>query len=141
MINAPDPNRIFLHLRIAAAGIEYFFSSVWLGIEIFYHYTLLSAEGRMLAQDMRASLYGELRDQITDQTVHRINRMCASWRRGTRVCDKANSVIRFIVEPVRRNLVENCEMLEDVAARLNQAADAEASGSEQDPPAERESDA
>lgn len=95
----------------------------------------------MLARDMRASMYGDLRDQITEGTVRRINRMCATWRRGIRVCDKANSVIRFIAEPVRRNMIENCEMLEDVAARLNQAADAEEHGTEQDPATTRESDA
>ena len=91
-------------------------------------------------QDLCAMMHGELRDQITEETAHRLNKTHEMMRSCAQMWDEANPVIRFIVEPVRRNLVENCEMLEDAAARLNQPADAEASSSEQEPTAARESD-
>lgn len=121
------------------AMVKYFFASVWMGVEMFFDYAPLTAEGRKLAQDMRASMHGELRDQITVNTVHRLDNLCASIRRGDEKWEKANSIARFIIKPMRRNMVENCEMLEDVVARLKQAADAEPSDPEQDQPEASES--
>lgn len=140
MINVPDPGNIIWHLRFAALRIKHFFSSVRFGISMYCRYTLYSAEERSLARDMRASLYGDLRDRISDEAIERLGGLCATWRRATRVWDEADPVIRFIVEPARRNMVENCEMLEDVTARLKQSANAEASSPEQDPATARESD-
>lgn len=140
MNNAPDPIRIILHLRIAVLKVEYFFSSVWLGVLSFYKFAAHAAEGRRLAQDLCAMMHGELRDEVTEETVRRLDELHASMRSGAQTWDEANPVIRFIVEPVRRSLVENCEILEDAAARLNQLADAEASGPEQERTTARESD-
>lgn len=108
---------------------------------MFFRYALLSAEGRKLALDMRVSVYRELRDQVSEDTVRRVDRLLAIMRKGARTWERANPVTQFIVEPVRRNMAENCEMLEELAAKLKQAADAEANGPEQDPATERESDA
>lgn len=141
MINSPGPVRILLHLRLALVMVRYFFSCVWLGIEMFYHYALLSAEGRKLVQDLRVSVYGELRDQVKEDTVRRVDRLLATMRKGARKWEKASPVTQFIVEPVRRNMAENCEMLEELAAKLKQAADAKASSPEQDSATERESGA
>lgn len=141
MINLPDPGNIIWHLRFALLKTKHFFLSVRLGISMFCRYTLYSAEERSLARDMRASVHGELRDRISDEAIERLDSLCATWRRSTRLWDEASPVIRFIVEPVRRNLVENCEILEDATARLKQSANAEASSSEQDPATARESDA
>lgn len=108
---------------------------------MFFRYALLSAEGRKLALDMRASVYRELRDKVTEDTVHRVDRLLAIMRKGARRLDRASPVTQFIVEPVRRNMAENCEMLEELAAKVKQAADAEANGPGQDSATERESDA
>lgn len=141
MINAPDPERIILHLRIAAAKVEYFCSTVRLRVSCLYEFAQQAAAGRRLALNLRASMHGELRDQFTEETISEIDGLIANMRNGAEMWAGASPVMRFIVEPMRRNFIEVCEMLEDVALRLKQPADAEASGPEQDPPTSRESDA
>lgn len=141
VFNAPDPERFLLHLRLAAAKVEYFCSRMRLRVSCMYRFARQAAAGRKLALNLRASMHGELREQFTEELISGIDGLLADMRSGAEMWAGSSPVTRFIVEPARRNFLENCEMLEDVVLRLKQPADAEAGSPEQDPPTARESDA
>ena len=140
VINAPDPERFILHLRLAAAKVEYFCSRVRLRVSCLYEFAQQAAAGRRLALNLRVSMHGELREEFTEELISEIDGLLANMRSGAEMWAGASPVIRLIAEPARRNFLENCEMIEDVALRLKQPADAQASSPEQDPPMTRESD-
>lgn len=124
---------IILPLQVLVLMVEHFFLSAWLGIEIFYTTTQLATEARKVAQDMRASMHGELREGIDATTIRRIDKMCSKIDWYGEKWTKANSITMFIAEPGRRNMLEVGQMLRDAAATWRQSTDGEPSLGEQGP--------
>lgn len=113
--------------------VKHFFLSAWLGIQIFFTTTQLAAETRKFAQDMRASMHGELREAIDATMIRRIDKMCSKIDWFGENWTKVDSITLFIAEPGRRNMLEVRQMLQDVTTTWRQSSDGERSPEEQGP--------
>lgn len=103
-----------MFLRFLLAGLVYHVGSVYIGVQFFIRYSAQTSRERMFARDLRATFHGEYRDTILPATISRARDICASNGRSERLCEDGQRLGALILEPMRRNLRENREMLEEI---------------------------
>ena len=110
----PGVSPIALFLRLLLAGLVYHVGSVYIGVQFFIRYSIQTTRERMFARDLRATFHSEYRDTILPSTISRARDICASNSRSERLCEDGQRLGALILEPMRRNLRENREMLEEI---------------------------
>lgn len=105
------PNALLL--KLVLLEFMYQTASIYYGVVIFISMSVWTSDDRKLARDMQASLRGEFREGLPPSVINKATTICAQIRRTELRFEGRNRMMNLILEPMRRNLVENREMLED----------------------------
>lgn len=116
-------------LKLLLLEFMYQTASLYYGVVIFASMAVWTSDDRKLARDMQAALRCEISEGLPPSVINNATKICAQIRRSELRFEGRNRMMNLILEPMRRNLVENREMLEDAVQTWRARSVAEAAGS------------